>query len=269
MKPLNVSIVLPLFNPHKEILSQVLKAIDSQDYLGKVEVLQIDEKAGFSQQMNRGIRKAKHEIVIMLPQDCMPATNDWLSNLIAPFEDIEVVATVSQIQLPDRLWEPMGIFAKALMMREKGVIVSLLDGKGGAFRKKVMEQIGLFDEKTFRTAGEDFDTYVKIKRLGKIAYPQARILHLHPTAFVKRLRKDYQYSNGYGALVSIYGKEMPRWYVGVFKATPVLGVFAFAATYPFKKGISLYLPYLCTIFFSHIFYVYGFWKGFLMKRQTV
>lgn len=269
MKPFNVSIVLPLFKPDKVILKKVLAAIKSQKYNGKVEVLQIDENAGFSQQMNMGIRKAKHPIVIMLPQDCMPATKNWLTNLTEPFDDPEVIASVSKVQLPDDLWEPMGIFAKALMLREKGVITSLLDGKGGAYRKSVMEKIGLFDEKTFRTAGEDFDTYVKFKRLGTIAYPDARIFHLHPTAFVKRLRKDYQYANGYGALVRIYGIEMPRWYIGILKAFPVLGVLMFALTYPFKKGISLYLPYLLTIPFSHIFYIAGFWKGFLMKRQTV
>ncbi len=269
MSPLNVSIVLPLFKPDKEILKKVLAAIGDQSYKGKVEVLQIDENAGFSQQMNMGIRKAKHEIVIMLPQDCMPVTKNWLAHLTEPFKDSEVVATVSKIQLPDELWKPMGIFAKALMLREKGVITSLLDGKGGAYRKSVMEEIGLFNEKTFRTAGEDFDTYIKFKRLGKIAYPDARIFHLHPTAFVKRLRKDYQYANGYGALVRIYGAEMPRWYIGILKAVPVLGVLMFALTYPFKKGFSLYLPYLLTTPFSHIFYIYGFWKGFLMKRQTV
>lgn len=269
MKPFNVSIVLPLFKPDREILKKVLTEIKRQKYPGKVEILEIDEGAGFSQQMNMGIRRAKHEIVIMLPQDCMPATRDWLANLVEPFRNQEVIATVSKVQLPDELWESMGIFAKALMMREKGTITSLLDGKGGTYRKKAMEKIGLFDEKAFRTAGEDFDTYVKFKRLGKIAYPNARIFHLHPTAFVKRLRKDYQYANGYGALVRIYGNEMPHWYVGILKAFPVLGVLAFALTYPFKKGLSLYLPYLLTTPLSHAFYIYGFWKGFLMKRQTV
>ncbi len=269
MKALNVSIVLPLFKPDKEILKKVLKSIKNQKYNGKVEVLQIDNGGGFSQQMNVGIIKAKHSIVIMLPQDCMPATNDWLSNLTEPFKDEKVIAAVSKVQLPDELWEPMGVFAKALMLKEKGIITSLLDGKGGAYRKSVMEKIGFFDEKTFRTAGEDFDTYVKFKRLGKIAYPDAKIFHLHPTAFVKRLRKDYQYANGYGALVRIYGKEMPHWYIGLIKAIPVLGIIMFALSYPFKKELSLYPVFLLTIPFSHVFYVYGFWKGFLMKRQTV
>ena len=269
MKSLNVSVVLPLFKPDKLILKKVIDSIKRQKYEGKVEIIEIDQNEGFSHQMNVGIRKSKHPLVIMLPQDCMPATRDWLSKLLEPFKDPQVVATVSEVQLPDELWEPMGVFAKALMLREKGVLVSLLDGKGGAYRKEVMEKIGLFDDKTFRTAGEDFDTYIKLKRLGKIAYPPARILHMHPTAFVKRLRKDYQYANGYGALVSIYGREMPRWYVGLLKAFPVLGMFVFTFTYPFKKGLEFYLPYLLTIPFSQAFYMYGFWKGFFMKRQTV
>ncbi|MBM3233182.1 glycosyltransferase family 2 protein [Candidatus Pacearchaeota archaeon] len=269
MKSYGVSIVLPLFKPDQKVLNKVIDSLKKQQYKGKVEIIQINENAGFSHQMNLGIKKSKYPIVVMLPQDCVPSTKNWLSNLIEPFKDKEVVASVSKVQLPEELWQPMSIFAKALILKERGTITSLLDGKGGAYRKSVMEKIGLFDEKTFKTAGEDFDTYIKLKKIGKIAYPDAKVLHLHPTAFVKRIRKDYQYANGYGALVRIYWNDMPHWYIGLFKAIPVMGIIAFGLTYPFRKGISLLVPFLFTIPFSHIFYIYGFWKGFLMKRQTV
>ena len=35
---------------------------------------------------------------------------------------------------------------------------------------------GLFDGKNFRTAGEDFDMWIKLNKIGKISYPNCRVL---------------------------------------------------------------------------------------------
>lgn len=266
---MNASIIIPAYKPDREILKQVIGAVKNQKFKGKYELILVDRGEGFSKQMNYGINKSKYEIVVILPQDCVPLGEVWLQNLINPLNEPEVVASVSRVQFPEKLWGQLDIFAKALMIKERGVIVSGLDGKGSAYRKRSLRQIGLFDETTYRTAGEDFDTYIKMKAIGRIAYPSATVIHLHPSRFVKRLRKDYQYANGYGALVRIHGRAMPRWYAGFFKSVPLLGAGAFIASYPLKKGSEFLLPYLLTVPLSHLFYVCGFWKGFIMGKQTI
>ena len=264
---MNVSITVPAYKPDKEILKKLKDAVNSQKIDGKIELIIVDKGWGFSKQMNYGINKSKYGIVIMLPQDCIPKGSNWAKNLIEPFKDEKVVATVSKVKFPDELWNSSGIFAKSLLIKEKGTITSLLDGKGGAYRKSVLKKIGLFDEATFRTAGEDFDTYMKIKNLGKIEYPDATIIHMHPSTFKARLRKNYQYANGYGALVRIYGKEMYHWYIGIINAIPIVGIFSSIASYPFKKGLGLFLPFCVSSVINHPYYVAGFWKGFITNKQ--
>jgi|SRR3989344_252746 len=266
---MNASITIPAYKPDKKILNKLISSIKTQKLDGKLEIILVDRREGFARQMNYGINKSKYDIVIMLPQDCIPKGKNWAKNLIEPFKDKKIIAAVSQIEFPDKLWDSMSLLGKALLIKEKGTITSLLDGKGGAYRKSTMKKIGLFDEKNFRTAGEDFDTYMKIRNLGKIAYPDATIIHMHPTSFKDRLRKNRQYANGYGALVRIYGADMHHWYIGIINALPILGIFSVIASYPFKKGLGLFLPFCLASIINHPYYIYGFWKGFIMKRQTI
>jgi GT2 family glycosyltransferase len=267
---MDVSITVPAYNPNKEILSKLVKAVKSQKYKGNVELIIVDEKKGFSTQMNIGIKKSKYNIVVMLPQDCVPADKYWLKNLIKPFENKEVIASVSKVEYPKEYWNSFNYLTKGIMIKEKGIITSTLDGKGGAYRKEILESIGLFDEDTFLFAGEDYDTYVKIKDKGTIAYPkESKIIHYHPTNFLQRLRKSRQYANGYGALTRVHGIKMKKWYVGLIKALPFFGLITYPLSYPWKKGGLVIFPaYLIASFIDHFYFIPAFWKGFIDGKQT-
>ncbi len=293
-----VSIVFNLYQPKLFLLEKILKSLENQKNEFKIEievvnkkideeclrlinsfkkrsrkmrinVFEVNENLSFASSMNAGIKKAKNDIVIVLQQDCIPLGENWLQNLVKPFEDKEIVATVSKVQFPDELWEKLDNFGKAIMLQEKGTIRPLLDEKGCAYRLTNLSNVGFFNDKDFRTAGEDFDLYIKLKKEGKIGYPDAAIIHYHPTDFKTRLEKVIQYANGFGTLVRIHGRKMPRWHVGIFKALPVLGIIPFLISYPFKKGVSLYPYYTAVIPFMHINYVKGFWKGFFAGSQSV
>lgn len=260
---------MPLYNPDKNILKKVLQSLKKQKFSGNFEIIQVNEKKGFAEQMNLGIRKARYPLVVMLPQDCVPETSNWLEKLISPFRNDDVVASVSRVTLPNYLWQSFGILTKAILIKEQGTIDSLLDGKGSAYKKKAIVEIGLFDNKTFLSAGEDFDTYIKLKEKGSIILTDASVLHIHPTTFIKRLRKNYQYANAYGTLVRIYREKMPGWYIGLAHATPIVGVFTMLAGYPLRKNFWLFPPFILVALANHLFYIRGFWMGFFNKRQTV
>ncbi len=266
---MDVSIIIPVYSPDVKTLSRVIKSIKSQKYKGKIELLKIDKKLGFSKQMNIGIKKSKYEIVVIVPQDCIPADKYWLKNLIDPFKDKKVVASVSKVELPEEIWNSFSYLTKGIMIKEKGIMTSMLDGKGGAYRKSTMKLINFFDEENFRTAGEDYDAYVKIKYLGKISYPDAKIIHYHPTNLKQRLRKNYQYANGYGTLVRIHKNKMVKWYAGLIKAIPILGLSIYIVSYPYNKGMKYFPAYLISSYMDSFSYMRGFWKGFLMGKQTV
>ncbi|MBM3206798.1 MAG: glycosyltransferase family 2 protein, partial [Candidatus Staskawiczbacteria bacterium] len=236
---MGVSIIIPVHNPDKEILKKILVELKNQSYKGKSEIIQINIGKGLAESMNTGFRKAKNEIVVSLHQDCIPQGKFWLENLVKPFKEKRIIATVSKVELPISLWESFDKIAQALTLKELGVIQPLLDEKGCAYKRSVLKEVGFFDEKNFRTAGEDFDLYIKLKNKGIIAYPEATVIHLHKTTGFSRLNKERQYANGFGTLVRIYGTKMPGWHKGLIKAIPLIGIIPLLVSFPYKKAKEL------------------------------
>jgi len=263
----NVTIVIPIYKPDKEILKKVDKAIKNQDYNGKIKVLKI-QKGGFGATFNYGLKKAKTEIVVSLHQDCVPSSNDWLKKLVDPLKDKEVIASVSKVELPFEFWNKFDVVGKILSAKEQGILTPFLDEKGCANKKSALLKVGLFNTKQFATAGEDFDMYIKLNKIGKIAYPDIKVIHYHKHTWKNRITKELQLSNSFGTLVRIYGTKMPRWYVGILKAIPILGWLVFLAGINIKK--LKFLSFLAIPIYLLVNFVYsiGFWKGFLMGKQT-
>ena len=75
----DVTIIIPIYNPDKEIIKKVDDAIKNQEYKGKITVLKL-QKGGFGATFNYGLKKAKTEIVISLHQDCVPSSKTGLKN---------------------------------------------------------------------------------------------------------------------------------------------------------------------------------------------
>ena len=74
--------------------------------------------------------------------DCLPASDDWLTKLINPLKDKNIVATSSKVELPKEFWEKFDFFAKALTEKEQKIIVmfSGVDEKGCAYKKSIIER---------------------------------------------------------------------------------------------------------------------------------
>lgn len=265
---MNASIIIPLYNPDNEIINKIKKAIKNQKFDGKIEIL-FQKGKGLAENINDGINKAKHEIIVTLHQDCIPVGEKWLSKLVEPLKYREYVASVSDVELPFSLWNSFDPIAKILSSKEQRIITPLLDEKGCAYKKSALKKVGLFDKKKFRTAGEDFDLYIKLSKIGKLAHPHTKVIHYNYYSAKSRLKKEYQLANGFGALVRIYGGEMPSWYMGFIKATPVLGWILLFRGLNISKLRSLILIAPLALLLAHFQYIRGFWKGFLIGRQTV
>jgi len=125
-----VSVVIPTLNA-APFLPRIFAAIFSQEPTTPIEVVLVDSMstdatpsiaaadsrvrvvpiADFShgRARNLGAREAKGEIVVLLTQDAMPADGKWLSGLLAPFSDPQVVASYSR-QVPNADANPMERF---------------------------------------------------------------------------------------------------------------------------------------------------------------
>lgn len=264
-----VSIIMPLHNPDLSILNIIESSLNEQHYAGKIEIIKADKNWGLADSINYGIKKAKNKIIIILHQDCIPSSKDWLENLVKPLSDKNVVCSVSKVELPYDYWKSFNFFAKIMSIKEQKVITPLMDEKGCAFRKKDLIKVGLFDNKTFRTAGEDFDMAIKLSKFGKFAYPESKVLHYHKHTFFNRLHKEYQLSNAFGVIVRLYKNKIPKRYVGFFKSTPFLGWLILLFQFPYLRmpfGGLFWIPIALGINFI---YCFGFWKGFLRSEQSV
>lgn len=266
MKKLGASIIVISPNPD-ENLQRIKDSLKKQVYSGKKEIIIISQKKGLAENMNDGIKKAKNEIVITLHGDCIPSDDYWLNNLLEPFKDKEVVATVSKVQMPEDFWEKMNSFEKALSVKERGVITPLLDEKGCAYRASAMKKVGYFEENLFKTAGEDFDIYIKLSKIGRIEYPNATVVHRDFISLNRRIKKTYRNAEGFGTLVRIYGRAMPGWYLGFLKAIPLIGLGLLIPSYPILREIKYYPNYLFMLPIMHGAFIYGFWRGFFTKKQ--
>jgi GT2 family glycosyltransferase len=267
---MDVSIVMPLYAHKPELIRKIDSALKKQKFNGKIEVIKVDKGLGLADSINFGINKSKYPIVVTLHQDCVPDNENWLSVLTLPFKDKKVVASVSKVLMPKELWEGFDFVSKILSVKEQKLITPAMDEKGCAFRKSVFNKIGLFDGKTFRTAGEDFDMYLKLKKAGKIAYPETKVIHYHSYSWKSRLKKELQLPNAFGALVRTYKTEMPKWYVGTLKAIPVVGYPLFFIGLDFKKlGLVNCLLSIPLLLYVNLLYSYGFWKGFISGKEVV
>jgi|WetSurMetagenome_2_1015567.scaffolds.fasta_scaffold41947_3 GT2 family glycosyltransferase len=266
---MNVSIIIPLHNPNKEILEKALDSLKKQEFKDKKEIILVDKGWGLAKSMNYGIKKAKYDVIVTLHQDCVPSSNYWLSNLIKPLLNKETVATASKVELPKEFWEKFGVFARVMSVKEQKLLTPLLDEKGCAYKKSALIQVGLFDSHKFKTAGEDFDMAIKLLKIGKIEYPDSKVYHYHKHTFKNRIKKELQLSNAFGVLVRTYKSKMPNWHRGVLKAIPIIGWLILICIYPYKRMKSLGILWFFLSFIVSLIYSYGFWKGFLINLETI
>ncbi|MDH3324463.1 MAG: glycosyltransferase family 2 protein [Candidatus Peregrinibacteria bacterium] len=195
MKKNYVSIIIPKYKPKKEIFGKLKKYLKKR--VKEFEIIEIEGTGGLANTYNNGIKKAKGDVVITLHQDCIPLEENSIEKLIKPFKDSSVVMAYSWI-LDDETGQKYFPLPP--------------DGKFVAYRKTALKKIGMFDEKTFFTGGEDVDIWLKLKKIGKITKVKTGIVHIHPGYLAnKTLEKRRQNGSINGALFRVWWFKNPKW----------------------------------------------------------
>lgn len=168
-------------------------------------LIQNEKQAGLAAAYNKGIKMTEGNLITTLHQDIILG-KDALEKLTEPFDDEKVVAATHIVVHPMEVWNKYNFWQKCFFARLAGKDFSGIDGKFDCFRRSALEKVGLFDEKHFRSAGEDGDIVFKLKKIGKIYQTKAKIVHLHkidPSFSWKDIvRKQAQYSEAQGTLLS-------------------------------------------------------------------
>jgi glycosyltransferase involved in cell wall biosynthesis len=180
-----------------------------ENYLkGKIEykVINHEKNLGLAKSYNDGILKSIGSLVVTLHQDVI-LEKDALEKLVEPFSDTKVVTTGHVSTFPYAQWKKYSFWKKCFFARFVGKEFSGINGQFDCFRKDALEKVGLFDGKTFRSAGEDADILYKLKKIGKIAYPKAKIIHLQSLdqnfSYKDIIFKQKQHSEARGTLLRL------------------------------------------------------------------
>ncbi len=228
-----ISVILPIYNGESTLL-KTLKSLEGQT-LDFDEIIVIDDNStdgslrlvddffskkgikktiirhrqqrGLASVYNEGIRTAKGNLIVTLHQDVV-LQKCSLKKLVSPFlkeRDDEIVLSYHSVVHPFAVWNKYNFWQKVFFARLAGKKFSGMDGKFDCFKKSALLKAGIFDEKNFRTAGEDGDMLFKLGRIGKLIKSEAKIIHLHKIdpnySFKDVLSKQAQYSEAQGALL--------------------------------------------------------------------
>ncbi len=166
----------------------------SQDNL-KLKIIKNEKNMGFSSAVNKGVREAGGEIVVLLNTDVRPEKN-FLEPLLKHFSDPDVFS----VGCMDKSIENgktilrgrgVGIWKRGFLVHSRGEVDKTdtlwVSGGSGAFRKKLWEKLSGLNELYNPFYWEDIDlSYRALKSGYKIIFePKSVIIHEHERGTIK------------------------------------------------------------------------------------
>ena len=227
-----VTVVVPVRNG-EETIQPLLESLDNLNYdSAKVEVIVVDgdstdktqeivknypvklvieKKKGLNIARNTGIKKGKGEIVAFTDADCIVPTN-WITKIVENFKDPQVSCVggstkalnsdfVSQYA-DNSIVRLMPFFRKREELDKVKPFFRHPAGCNMAYRKKVAEEIGYFDE----NIQYGFDEVEFADRVCKAGYkmvldPNVLVWHKHRSTLGEFLKQNFQYGRGSGLVL--------------------------------------------------------------------
>lgn len=215
---MKISIIIPNYNGEellKRNLPKVMEAVgdaeiivvDDASFDGsmeilksfkeKIKVIKNEKNLGFSSTVNRGVKEARGEIVVLLNTDVVPEKR-FLAPLLSHFKDEKIFA----VGCMDKSIEDgkiilrgrgVGRWKRGFLIHSRGEIGKTntlwVNGGSGAFRKNIWEKLEGFSELYDPFYWEDIDlSYRAIKSGYKILFePKSVVVHEHEKgAIVKK-----------------------------------------------------------------------------------
>ncbi len=307
----HVTIVIPT---HSAPIDTVVRALKKQKYTGKVTIIALDNgdrdrknemprgityiknetNLGLAGSLNKGILLAKTEYVITLHQDCVPADAGWLSALMQPFNDPHVVLSASQQQLPREIWQQFSFWHKVFAVPELQLQKTIHE-RATAYKTSVVEECGLFDNKTYLTAGEDSDLFMKMRAYGKFVVSSAVVSHVHAPhndslwKFIKTflrcheamgvLHRKYFFKMGFQLFYDLLKTVLVLFFFVFlfFNMSVSLGIFGIIFLLANITHVNV-VRHVCDVRLVFVPFVYTFvwfatllvmWKGFVVGKQRI
>ncbi len=220
---MNLSVVIPNYNGEdilRKNLPKVISSVEDAEIIvvddasvdgslevlvnfgKKIRVIKNEKNLGFSSTVNRAIKEAKGEIVILLNSDVIPEKG-FLPPLLSHFDDEKVFAVGcmdksvenGKIILRGR---GIGSWKKGFLMHSRGEVNRMdtlwVSGGSGAFRKSIWDKLGGFSHLYDPFYWEDIDlSYRALKSGYKIVFePKSIVIHEHEKGAIKSTYSNFK-----------------------------------------------------------------------------
>jgi GT2 family glycosyltransferase len=167
-----------------------------------IEILKNEKNLGFSSTINRGVKKADGDIVVLLNSDVVPE-KEFLSPLLSHFRDQLVFAVGcmdksiegNQTILRGR---GVGFWKRGFLIHSRGETNKTdtlwVSGGSSAFRKNIWNKLEGFDELFNPFYWEDIDLSYRAQKAGySIRFePRSVVYHKHDTGAIKKQYTPFQ-----------------------------------------------------------------------------
>lgn len=168
----------------------------------RVKVLH-QERKGKNRALNTALSKARGRIIVLTDADCV-MSDEWLSQLLLGIKGDKAVSGTN-MPLPEQLSNPFVLYQYSFTLAcpkppGRGQ-QPYLDGKNTAIRRKVLEDLGGFDEEAL--TGTDFSLKFRLLEKGIRArfIPDSVIATDYPTSFKAYLSQQARWLRNF----AIYG----------------------------------------------------------------
>ena len=211
-----VSIVVPVYNAAR-YLPGLVEACRAQEYPNLRGVILVDDgstdgsrgvakgldctlieqsNGGPAAARNTGWRNACGEIICFTDSDCLPPA-DWVENLVAEYCSGEVAGAGGTYGIANPEYWLARCIHEEIIERHAAMSsrVNYLGSFNLSYRKRVLEEVGGFDESFLRASGEDNDLAYRIVKCGyQLAFTRAaRVMHHHPHRLLQYLRQQFRH----------------------------------------------------------------------------
>ena len=230
--PLSVTIVVPVRNGEQTI-QQLLESLQKLDYdRNKVEVIVVDgnstdktreivkkypvkllveKRKGLNVARNTGIKCSNGEIVVFTDSDCIVPPN-WITKIVENFKDPKVSCVggsakalngdfVSQYA-DNSIVRLMPFFTKREELEKVKPFFRHPAGCNMAFRRKIAEEVGYFDEQ-IQYGFDEVEFADRVCRAGykMVLDPEVSVWHKHRSTLGEFLKQNFQYGKGSGIVL--------------------------------------------------------------------
>lgn len=302
------SILEQKFNGKTEIVvvddackdNAIIKASQLAKRHKEIKIITNEKNLGLGASLNRAVHESKYENIVIVICDYIFEDKKWTQKMLDAINSGDDVASCeTYLMIPQELLAHYNYMNKLSLLsyfRKQGNI-------GGApnimFKKKIFMDIGGYDTKTFKIAGEDQDIRLKLLKKGyKIIgadktnaslthfhgahNPKLKELLLHKALPVggeasgvlfrrygfKYLFLETKFWNPVTSTILYLGLLVPYFrYLAAFLLVLMILYYASVVALKLKDIRAILLAPFFKVA-KDLFVIFGFWKGFLTGKQT-